>query len=280
MPPANLGAFCAGRFHRTEHAFVAKLLGSQRATGSLSTPRRRQSVSDRAEGGARSSASAAGRARRSAAADADRPGLHELGIAWIAAHSPQAKGRIERSFHTAQDRLVKELRVAGVSTLEQANSLPRKQFLPWWNQHLVVGPANPADAHRKLGQERDIISIFSQWKPASRQRLHDSTRRQALSDRAANRFVPVCAALPCASRSGWTACRTSVSRTLSGGQDLRRRRPRRRLHPNRPRRVQATRLRHPSPAMRARWMNFCTPRPPTWAAGQIDRTRTPDRIED
>lgn len=47
--------------------------------------------------------------------------LGELGITWIAAHSPQAKGRVERNFGTAQDRLVKGMRVAGVKTIEQAN---------------------------------------------------------------------------------------------------------------------------------------------------------------
>ncbi len=45
----------------------------------------------------------------------------ELGITWIAAHSPQAKGRVERNFGTAQDWLVKGMRVAGVTTIEQAN---------------------------------------------------------------------------------------------------------------------------------------------------------------
>jgi transposase len=48
--------------------------------------------------------------------------LRELDIVWIGAHSPQAKGRVERSFQTAQDRLVKGLRVAGAKTLEQANA--------------------------------------------------------------------------------------------------------------------------------------------------------------
>lgn len=48
--------------------------------------------------------------------------LRELDIVWIAAHSPQAKGRIERSFQTAQDRLVKGLRVLKARTLEQANA--------------------------------------------------------------------------------------------------------------------------------------------------------------
>jgi len=76
--------------------------------------------------------------------------LRELGITWIAAHSPQAKGRVERSFQTAQDRLVKGLRVAGVKTLAEANRHLEQEFLPWWNQHLVVMPVNPADAHRPL----------------------------------------------------------------------------------------------------------------------------------
>ena len=60
--------------------------------------------------------------------------LGELGIVWIAAHSPQAKGRVERQFPTAQDRLVKGLRVAGAGTLEQANAYLETEFLPWWKQ--------------------------------------------------------------------------------------------------------------------------------------------------
>jgi transposase len=87
--------------------------------------------------------------------------LRELGIRWIAAHSPQAKGRVERSFGTAQDRLVKGLRVAGVSTLEQANQYLEGEFLPWWNQHLVVIAASPADAHRPLGQEHSLEASLS-----------------------------------------------------------------------------------------------------------------------
>jgi hypothetical protein len=87
--------------------------------------------------------------------------LCELGIAWIAAHSPQAKGRVERSFQTAQDRLVKGLRVAGAKTLEQANRYLEQEFLPWWNQHLVVAPANPSDAHRPLDGAHDLAAILS-----------------------------------------------------------------------------------------------------------------------
>jgi hypothetical protein len=87
--------------------------------------------------------------------------LAELGITWIAAHSPQAKGRIERSFATAQDRLVKGLRVAGVRTIDQANRYLEQEFLPWWNQHLVVLPANPIDAHRPLGAGHDLAAMLS-----------------------------------------------------------------------------------------------------------------------
>lgn len=87
--------------------------------------------------------------------------LQELGIAWIPAHSAQAKGRVERSFGTAQDRLVKGLRVAGARTLEQANRYLDAEFLPWWNQHLVIAPANPTDAHRQLGTEHNLAAALS-----------------------------------------------------------------------------------------------------------------------
>ena len=62
--------------------------------------------------------------------------LQELGITWIAAHSPQAKGRVERNFGTAQDRLVKGLRVAGVNTIEQANQYLEQDYLVWWEREL------------------------------------------------------------------------------------------------------------------------------------------------
>jgi transposase len=87
--------------------------------------------------------------------------LGELGIVWIPAHSPQAKGRVERQFLTAQDRLVKGMRVAGVRRLEEANAYLENEYLPWWNQTLVVEPANDADAHRPLGKEHDLAAILS-----------------------------------------------------------------------------------------------------------------------
>jgi len=87
--------------------------------------------------------------------------LQELRIVWIAAHSPQAKGRVERQFQTDQDRLVKGLRVAGACTLEEANAYLDSEYLPWWNQTLTVAPASPANAHRPLGKEHDLAAILS-----------------------------------------------------------------------------------------------------------------------
>lgn len=87
--------------------------------------------------------------------------LAELGIVWIAAHSPQAKGRIERSFQTAQDRLVKGLRVAGAQTLEQANAYLEAQFLPWWNEKLTAVPASADDAHRPLARDHSLPASLS-----------------------------------------------------------------------------------------------------------------------
>lgn len=86
--------------------------------------------------------------------------LRELGIEWIAAHSPQAKGRVERCFGTLQDRLVKALRKAGVRTLEAANAYLGQVFLPMWNQRFVCAPASSMDGHRSL-EKLDLNSILS-----------------------------------------------------------------------------------------------------------------------
>ena len=68
--------------------------------------------------------------------------LHELGIEWIAAHSPQAKGRIERLFETLQDRLVKEMRLTGIDSLAAANHL-RRTFFRQWEERFSVVPRKP-----------------------------------------------------------------------------------------------------------------------------------------
>lgn len=87
--------------------------------------------------------------------------LGELGILWIGAHSPQAKGRVERNFQTAQDRLVKGMRVAGVTTIEQANRYLNEEYLAWWERELTVEPANPQDGHRPLETGHDLASSLS-----------------------------------------------------------------------------------------------------------------------
>jgi len=86
--------------------------------------------------------------------------LRELRIGWIAAHSPQAKGRVERFFGTAQDRLVKGLRKAGVQVLEEANRYLELQYLPEWNSRFTREAANPSDAHRPLRAEHDLAVIL------------------------------------------------------------------------------------------------------------------------
>lgn len=87
--------------------------------------------------------------------------LQELDIVWIGAHSPQAKGRVERSFQTAQDRLVKGLRVAGAKTLEEANAYLEAEFIPWWNHTLTALPASNDDAHRPLGKQHSLAASLS-----------------------------------------------------------------------------------------------------------------------
>ncbi len=87
--------------------------------------------------------------------------LAELGIEWIPAHSPQAKGRIERLFETLQDRLVKEMRLAGIETIADANWFLETRFLPRWEERFTVAPRLGRDAHRPLGREYRLEEILS-----------------------------------------------------------------------------------------------------------------------
>lgn len=87
--------------------------------------------------------------------------LRELGIELIHAHSPQAKGRVERCFGTLQDRLVKGLRKAAACSIADANRYLQRTFLPRWNERFRRPPANAVDAHRPLGDGQDLDSILS-----------------------------------------------------------------------------------------------------------------------
>jgi len=83
----------------------------------------------------------------------------ELGIKLIHAHSPQAKGRIERAFATLQDRLVKELRLASVSTLAEANRF-LDGYLPRFNTQFEREPRELEDLHRSLPKGLKFEEIF------------------------------------------------------------------------------------------------------------------------
>jgi hypothetical protein len=87
--------------------------------------------------------------------------LQELGIAGIVAQSPQAKGRIERLFGTLQDRLVKEMRLQQIATLEQANRFLEMTFWPFWQQRFARQPALAVQAHRPLERTQHLQEILS-----------------------------------------------------------------------------------------------------------------------
>ena len=88
--------------------------------------------------------------------------LHELTIDIICANSAPAKGRVERSFGTLQDRLVKEMRLGGVSTIEAANAfLPG--FLDSHNARFAKEPRSERDAHRAVPEDITLDDVFA-WK--------------------------------------------------------------------------------------------------------------------
>jgi hypothetical protein len=86
--------------------------------------------------------------------------LAELDIALIRAHSPQAKGRVERSFGTAQDRWVKELRLANATTCAEANAV-LDAVLPKHNRQFAVAPKVTSDCHRELDRSHNLASILA-----------------------------------------------------------------------------------------------------------------------
>ncbi len=81
--------------------------------------------------------------------------LSELGVEMIHAHSPQAKGRIERLFGTFQDRVIKEMRLAGITTMEEGNRF-LAGYLPIYNRRFAVKPAQAADLHRPIPKRYDL----------------------------------------------------------------------------------------------------------------------------
>ncbi len=91
--------------------------------------------------------------------------MKELGVELILANSPQAKGRVERRNALFQDRLVKELRLAGISDIERANAFLDATFLPAMNAKFSVKPAEPVDAHRPLEASIQLDEVLCEQEP-------------------------------------------------------------------------------------------------------------------
>ncbi len=88
---------------------------------------------------------------------------NDLNINLISAHSPQAKGRVERLFETLQDRLVKELRLQKISDVEIANKFLEEKYIQIFNEKFSVIPAKDTDLHRPLTEhdQKNLDKIFS-----------------------------------------------------------------------------------------------------------------------
>jgi hypothetical protein len=91
-----------------------------------------------------------------------RKGLQSMGSELILALSPQAKGRVERLFGTLQDRLVKEMRVAGVSCMAEANAFLDHVFIPFWKRRFKIAPVDFADAHLPLEPALNLLRAFAE----------------------------------------------------------------------------------------------------------------------
>jgi transposase len=85
--------------------------------------------------------------------------MKELSIELICAHSPQAKGRVERANQTLQDRLVKELRLRSISSAEEANRFA-PDFIRDYNARFAVSPRSAEDAHRRLSPTEDLDRVL------------------------------------------------------------------------------------------------------------------------
>jgi hypothetical protein len=94
--------------------------------------------------------------------------MKSLGVELDLANSPQAKGRVERRNGLLQDRLVKELRLAGISDLEGANRFLEEKFLPDLNRRFRVEPAQVADVHRGLPRNLAEVLCWEQERVVQR----------------------------------------------------------------------------------------------------------------
>jgi hypothetical protein len=96
-----------------------------------------------------------------------RSALKALNVELILANSPQAKGRVERDFGTSQDRLIKEMRVEGIASMEEGNEFLEADYVPFWNERFAVEAAEPSDLHRPLPGDVNLKQLFSRTEKRS-----------------------------------------------------------------------------------------------------------------
>jgi hypothetical protein len=104
--------------------------------------------------------------------------MKELGVQMIPAYSPQARGRSERSFGTWQGRLPQELRLAGITTVEQANAFLRQSYIAEFNTKFAVAAAQKGTAFRRTSRS-DLNWIFT----VQTERVVDKDNTVAIVDR-------------------------------------------------------------------------------------------------
>jgi transposase len=91
--------------------------------------------------------------------------MRDLRVELICAHSPQAKGRVERRHAVFQDRLVKEMRLRNISDMDQANAFLERFFLPELNRRYAVTPRQPLDLHRVLPPDLKLEEVLCLQEP-------------------------------------------------------------------------------------------------------------------
>ena len=130
--------------------------------------------------------------------------LRELGVTQVFAHSPEAKGRVERANGTFQDRLVSELRLANAGTLEEANGV-LNEFLPRFNARFGVPAAQAESAYRVPDAGLEIAGV-----------LCHKERRRVAKDNTVQYQGRTLQLFPGAGRSSYAGARVEVQERLDG----------------------------------------------------------------
>jgi len=130
--------------------------------------------------------------------------LRELGVTQVFAHSPEAKGRVERANGTFQDRLVSELRLANAGTLEEANGV-LSEFLPRFNARFGVPATQAGSAYRVPDAGLEIAGV-----------LCHKERRRVAKDNTVQYHGRTLQLFPGADRSSYAGARVDVQERLDG----------------------------------------------------------------